>query len=271
MKDNGMPYFTTSDGCKIYFETHGFETANPGLVFLNGTTQTTLNWRPQALYFKDIFRVILYDSRTQGKSAPGKKKLSLDLHANDLSDLLDFLDVKKAHLVGLSHGAHVALALAAKRPKQVARLVLCSIGSKHSARTKTVINSWLEILKKSDLESMAWAVLPIILGEIFLKENEKILDKMVKAIMLRNRKEPLIKNFEAMLTYPSPSCLVDNICHPCLFLSGAEDPLVSPESAKYLAGLCNGGYKKIEACGHTVSVEKPGVFNQLVFEFLQNP
>ena len=197
--------------------------------------------------------------------------MSLDLHADDLSDLLEFLNVEKTHLVGLSHGAHVALALAAKRPEQVARLVLCSIGSKHSTRTKTIINSWLEILKRSDLESMAWAVLPIISGEKFLKENERILDKMVKAIMLRNRKEPLIKNFEAMLTYPSPSSLVDNICHPCLFLSGAQDPMVSPGSAKYLADLCNGGYTEIEECGHTVSVEKPDLFNQLVFEFLQNP
>jgi pimeloyl-ACP methyl ester carboxylesterase len=167
----------------------------------------------------------------------------------------------------LSHGAHVALALAARRPDQANRLVLCSIGSQHTARAKLFISSWLELLKKGDLESMARAILLGISGKKFLKENEKILEKMVKAIVLRNRREPLINHLEAILTYPSPSRLVENISHPCLFLSGAEDQMVSPGSVKYLADLCSGGYKEIEECGHNVYVEKPGVFNQLIFDF----
>ncbi len=40
--------------------------------------------------------------------------------------------VEKAHLVGLSHGAKVALAYAANSPERIHRLVLCSVCAKNT-------------------------------------------------------------------------------------------------------------------------------------------
>ena len=67
--------FKTSDSTNIYYETHGFESSGPAVIFLNGTMQTTFNWRPHARVFKDSFRVILYDARAQGQSELGEKNL----------------------------------------------------------------------------------------------------------------------------------------------------------------------------------------------------
>jgi len=55
-------------------------------------------------------------------SAP-PRHLSLADHADHLDALLDTLNVERAHIVGHSSGALIALQLAAARPKRVAGLV----------------------------------------------------------------------------------------------------------------------------------------------------
>lgn len=262
--------FKTSDSTNIYYETHGFE-SRPVVVFLNGTMQTTFNWRPHARVLKDSFRVILYDARAQGQSELGKKKLSLDLHVQDLSELLHHLKIKKAHLAGLSHGAYVALAFASRLPDFVDSLVLCSINAEKSAQTIIIVKSWLKILKSEGLDALAWAVLPIVFGEVFLKQNKRIIDKMVEAIVVRNNKDALIAQLKALNKYPSPGSLAKNINCPALVISGSQDQLVNPKEAKQLADLCRGCYNEISEAGHSVPAETPDLFNKIVLKFLTQP
>jgi len=259
--------FKTSDRTNIYYETHGFE-SRPVVVFLNGTMQTTFNWRPHARIFKDNFRIILYDARAQGQSELGKKKLSLDLHVKDLSELLHHLKIKKAHLVGLSHGAYVSLSLAFQLPQVVDRLVLCSISAEKSAQTIIIVKSWLEILQLSGLRSLAWAVLPLVFGEVFLKQNKRIVDKMVEAIVLRNNKDALIAQLKAINKYPSPGSLAIKINCPALVISGSQDQLVNPKEARQLADLCKARHEEFSGIGHSIPAEAPELFNRTVLEFL---
>jgi pimeloyl-ACP methyl ester carboxylesterase len=264
-----MPYFKTKDGCRIFFETFGLESHHPAVVFLNGTIQTTINWRPQALCFKKEYRILLYDARAQGKSEVGQSPLSLDIHVDDLFNLLAHIGLQKALLVGLSHGAHVALSMAAKNPAQVDRLVLCSMAAEPSARTRTVVQSWIKILQAAGLEAMAWAALPTIFGEAYLAENRRILDKMVKAVATRNRADALLAHLEAMTRYPPPSLRSAPIRHPTLVISGEQDPLVSPDGAARLAALCRSTHQLLPQSGHTVPIETPHLFNQALAAFFK--
>ncbi|NNK86634.1 MAG: alpha/beta fold hydrolase [Desulfobacterales bacterium] len=261
--------FKTNDGCQIYYETHGFDLSKPAIVFLNGTMQTTFNWRPHTRFFKDSYSVILYDARAQGKSELGKKELSLDLHIQDLIALFDHLEIEKAHLAGMSHGAYVALAFASKFPEYVDRLVLCSAGINSSGELKNVLRSWLEILKFEGLEALARAILPVAFGEKFLKTNKT--DQMIKAITLRNKMASLIAHFEASINYPSPGFFVKNIKCPSLIISAFQDKLVNPKEARELANICRGRHMEIPGVGHSVPVEAPKLFNKLVLEFLTQP
>ena len=263
--------FKTNDGCQIYYETHGFESSKPAVVFLNGTMQTTFNWRPHARFFQESFSVILYDARAQGKSELGKKELSLDLHVKDLINLLRHLKIKKVHLAGLSHGAYVALAFVSKFPDFGDRLVLCSAVIKTNGKMKNVVRSWLEILKYDGLEALARAVLPMAFGEKFLKTNKKITDQLVKAIVLRNKKDALIAQFKAMNRYSSIQLPGKNLERPALVMSGSHDQLVNPKEAKELANICKGRHIEIPDIGHSIPVETPKLFNKLVLEFLTQP
>ncbi len=264
-----MPYFKTKDGCRLFYETFGVEPLKPALVFLNGTTQTTVHWRPQALYFKKEYHILLYDARAQGKSEVGQSPLTLDIHVDDLFNLLLHIGLKKALLVGLSHGAHVALAMAAKNPAQVDSLVLCSMAAEPSARARAAIQSWGKILNANGLEAMAWAALPTIFGEAYRAENRRILEKMVTAIATRNRAEALLAHLDAMMRYPSPSLHGATIRQPTLVISGEKDPLVSPDGAARLAALCRGTHRLLPQTGHTVPIEAPDLFNQALAAFFK--
>jgi pimeloyl-ACP methyl ester carboxylesterase len=265
-----MPYFKTTDGCRLFFETFGVETQKTAVVFLNGTTQTTINWRRQALCFKKEYRILLYDARAQGKSEVGQSPLTLDIHVDDLFNLLVHIGLQKALLVGLSHGAHVALAMAVKNPAQVDRLVLCSMAAEPSARARTALQSWEKILHANGLEAMAWAALPMIFGEAYLAGNRRILDKMVTAVATRNRADALFAHLNAMTRYPSPSLHSATIRKSTLVISGEQDPLVSRDGAARLAALCRGTHRLLPQTGHTLPIEAPDLFNQALAAFFKS-
>ena len=263
-----MPHFKTKDGCRIYYETEGFNSSGPVVVFLNGALQTTVYWKVQSTALKDRFRVLMYDARGQGKSDLGKQELSLECHANDLASLLKHMGIEKANLVGLSHGARVALAYAASSPESVDRLVLCSVSAEPTCRAILFVKSWFEILKDSGLKEMVRTSLPVVFGEKFLKEKKKILNTIVTAIVSRNNKEAVMAQLEAVFAYPLPSEIAKKISAPTLVISASDDLLVTEEGAKELAALCRGSYKKINGVGHSVAAEAPELFNKILMEFL---
>lgn len=263
-----MPYFTTIDRCKIFYTTYGIDMSNPVVIFLNGTTQTTMYWGNQVPAFSKRYGLLLYDARGQGQSDLGTAPISLKLHVSDLKGLLDHLAVARAHLVGLSHGARLALEFTLEFPAMVNRLVLCSAGAQTSARCRTIVRSWLEILKLSDLKAMAWAALPTVFGNKFLKDHQKIIDKIVYAVEIRNSRKALIAQLEAVLNYPPPDNIPLDFNIPSLVLSGSEDPLVEPDDVQQLAHRCRATHERLDGIGHSIPAEAPEIFKKLVLEFL---
>ena len=63
------------------------------------------------------------DSRAQGASTRGRAPLTYELMAADALDVLDALDVQRAHVVGFSDGAIEALLLARDHPGRVASVL----------------------------------------------------------------------------------------------------------------------------------------------------
>jgi len=263
-----MPYFVTQDGCRLYYETEGSDSDRPVVVFLNGTMQSTVNWKPHGMVLKDRFRVLMYDARGQGQTDLGEQPLSLEGHAADLGALLDHLEIEEAHLVGLSHGAKVALSYAAHAPERVERMVLCSVTATLTHRARLFVRSWLETLREAGLEAMIRASLPVVFGEAFLKDKERILDGLVKATARRNSKEGLTAFLEALIFYPPLSRMVRSPSVPALVISTSEDPLVTEGGARELAGLCRGTHKHVTGIGHSVPSEAPQLFDEMVLEFL---
>jgi 3-oxoadipate enol-lactonase len=263
-----MPYFETSDGCRLFYDYQQSDSPKPVVVFLNGLTQTAVNWKAISNHLKENFQVLAYDARAQGRSDPGSSPLSLELHSSDLQELLGYLKIEITHLVGVSHGAVVALEFASRFPANVDRLMLCSVSARPTSRLRLVVKSWLEILERQGLEAMAWATLPVVFGEDFLRHHQTGLEKLVKAIVVRNGRDAVRAQLQASMGYPPLLRIATTMRNPVLVLSGSDDPLVTAIGAHELAELCKGRFRLIPGAGHSLPAEAPELFIEILREFL---
>lgn len=97
------------------------------LVFVHGSLEDLRIWRRQIEQFADHCRALAYSRRYHHPNlAPqdGDPEYTAGLHAADLAELIEKLDLAPAHLVCSSFGGCVALALAVRRPELVRSLVL---------------------------------------------------------------------------------------------------------------------------------------------------
>lgn len=259
-----MPLRFTSDG--LAYETHG-ETSAPAVVFLNGTAQTTLYWQNIARQLRRRRRVVLYDQRGQGHSPPADALVTAAAHLDDLEGLLDDLDIDRADLVGLSHGAYLAAACAAHRPGRVGRLILCGAGDAPTPEGRSIIDRWIATLEREGIERLAAGMLRDVFGPRFLTANADIQPGIARAIVRRNDAVSLAALLRAVQHYP-PLTQVARPGPPCLVVGGERDPLAPPEAARRLAAIYAARYVCLPEIGHSVPVEAGPVFQTLVEEFL---
>jgi 3-oxoadipate enol-lactonase len=263
-----MPSLSLTDETSLHYETHGFERDNPVIVFLNGMSQTTQHWKSHARTLHERYRVITYDARGQGKSDVPTSPPTIERHADDLLAILDAVDVGKVHLVGFSHGARVALGFSARYPERVASLVLVSATARPTALARTIVRSWAEVLDQGGLAAMSWSALPTILGNEFLEKNERMLSNIIKASIQRNTAEGIRQLLAGLTAYPNLDDLAVQVRAPSLVIAGDEDLLVEPSGARELARLCNASYRELPNTGHTIPIERPELFREIIVEFL---
>lgn len=263
-----MPTITTPDGLTLFYKVDGTDDATPPIIFLNGMTQTTRHWASHVRKLREHRMVITYDARGQGDSDPPRRPPTLSTHVEDLLLLLDILQIQQADLVGFSHGARVALGFATDHPERLRRLILTSATAEPTALSRTIVRSWLEVLKAGGLPALSWTSLTHILGPAFLEQNERLLSNIVRASVERNSVEGVHLLLEGLANFPPLDDLAGKISAPTLVISSDQDPLVTINGARKLALLCQGTHKLIKDCGHTIPIERPQLFRQLVTDFL---
>jgi 3-oxoadipate enol-lactonase len=111
---------------RLHYEVDGPEHA-PVVVLANSLGATLRMWDPQIEALTQSFRVVRFDTRGHGGSPVPPGPYTIDELADDVVELLDRLELEKAHYVGLSLGGMIGMRLAAQHPDRVDRLaVLCT-------------------------------------------------------------------------------------------------------------------------------------------------
>lgn len=78
------------------------------LILLHGNGEDHRYFARQIAAFSARFRLVLMDTRGQGRSSAGRGKLNFSVFAQDLLRLMDALHIPKAHLLGFSDGGNLA-------------------------------------------------------------------------------------------------------------------------------------------------------------------
>ncbi|MBN1661617.1 MAG: alpha/beta hydrolase [Anaerolineae bacterium] len=93
------------------------------IVFLHFSGANLMMWERVIPYFQDRYRLILVDLRGHGRSDRPETGYHVDDMARDVAEMMEQLELERAHIVGSSLGAEVGLALAAHYPEKVLSLV----------------------------------------------------------------------------------------------------------------------------------------------------
>lgn len=94
------------------------------IVLVHGNMSSSIHYKPLIDRLKDKYRIIAPDMRGFGDSSYHQSFDDLEVLSDDLILLLDALKVRHYFLGGWSTGGAVALAMAAKRPKDIKKLFL---------------------------------------------------------------------------------------------------------------------------------------------------
>lgn len=104
----------------------------PALLLIHGFLVSHKEWRPILPLLTPHFRCILPDLPGFGaseKPTDGRFPYTREAFAETLGDLLDHLEIDRAHVCGHSMGGAIALTLAADHPRRLERLSLVDSAS----------------------------------------------------------------------------------------------------------------------------------------------
>ena len=120
-RNKAVGKFIKTRGINIYYETYG---EGEPLLIIHGNGGSINNFIYQIPYFAKNYKVILADSRAQGKSVDKGDSLSYEMMTDDLNAMLDTLHLNNCYVIGWSDGGINGLLLAMRHPDKVKKLAV---------------------------------------------------------------------------------------------------------------------------------------------------
>ena len=97
---------------------------SPVLVFSNSLGTDMSMWEEVIPYLLPYFQILQYDTRGLGKSQITTEPYTIQLLGQDVIDLLDTLNIEKAHFCGLSMGGLIGQWLAIHHSERFPKIIL---------------------------------------------------------------------------------------------------------------------------------------------------
>ncbi len=246
-----------------------FEVVGSGdpVILIPGTFADRRTWLKQVGALSSRFQLVLFDPRGVGETPDPGLAFTPDDLAEDVVAVMDAAGVGRAHLVGHSLGAHLALLVAARWPERVRRVVAAGPTLFMDAYLLTVMDEW---------ESLARSNMPVHdlnQGLVLLAFGRATFERLVPAIVREMDRRPISR--ETILRYVECDrrqdlrALAGRIDAPVLVLCGEEDALPGAGQARATARAVPGAQVEIlSGLGHSPHIEAPPAFNRLVTTFL---
>jgi len=288
--------YAKKDNLEIYYRDYGPIDGIPVLLVMGLGGQLTF-WPPYMIKrLQDSgYRPIAYDNRDMGFSTrfesnptflsnylkyylniPIKSEYKLDDMANDAVMLIDYLNIKKSHVIGMSMGGMISQILVANYPErfhsytQIASMV--STPNPTNGPSFKVIRLLQERAFKNATKEERIDRAVRLVSTIGMKgynyNTEEFKDEVGQSIDRSKDDTGFIRQMAAILGTRNRIKKVNNIKIPTLIIHGDIDPLVKPKNAFHSNKLIpNSKLLMIENMGHLI--EEP-VFNKFKDELIQH-
>lgn len=255
-----MPYVTTADGIRAYYDLAG---SGPALVMVHGASQDSLSWQYVLDHFAPFYTVYALDLPGHGKSGMplGGPHTATQQNAQYLLQFLDAAGIQNPVLMGHSMGGGVVAQAAAMAPERIRGLVLVDGASVNVVKSSGYNPRILEMarINPGDWFEVTFRTL---MGT--LSDPARALEVVTDA----RRCIPAVA-FADICAFGGfrMEQILDDIRCPVVIVEGSEDWSVPPESAREVERLLREGKVPVEyiewpGIGHFPQSECPEQFTR---------
>ena len=250
-------------GAEIHYEVYG---KGPAVVFAHGLGGNHLSWWQQVAHFAPSRTCVVFAHRGFPPSSPVPGKAAPDSYADDLSALIQHLELKDVALVAQSMGGWTCLEYALREPGKVRALVMASTSGKldFSQLKNAEVDEWsrrspsmLADLQKRGIHSAG--------GERLYREQPALaqLYAQISELAPVSFRDEVRQNIRHSRNL-APTVL-KALPMPVLFITGDEDWVFPPAAGPAFAKLApQGSAVRVPAAGHSVYFERAAQFNELI-------
>jgi pimeloyl-ACP methyl ester carboxylesterase len=256
---------------RLYYKAYHSSAQAPWVTLIHGVGGSSIVWYKQIREFSKHFNVLVVDLRGHGKSRDlfaaymGREYTFEDI-SMDVIDVLDHLEIKKSHFIGVSLGTILIRVIAELDPSRVESMTLAGAITRLNIRSRFLVTvakvfkpvipfMWLYRLfarilmpNKKHKESRY----------LFIKEARKIYRREI------SRWFKLLRNVNPLLQYHTEQ----NPAIPTLYLMGEEDHLFLQPVRELVKHNNMASLITIKNSGHVCNVDQPAAFNEHAIHFI---
>ncbi|RVT98217.1 alpha/beta hydrolase [Mucilaginibacter limnophilus] len=237
--------FVNIRGFKMYYEIYG---EGEPLLMIHGNGGSTRAFDKQIPYFSKKYKVIVADSRAQGKSTDPTDSLSYEMMADDLNALLDTLKIKQAYVIGWSDGGINSLLLAIRHPDKVKKLAATG----------------------ANLVPDTTGLVPYVYNDI--AKTDKMLLRSMKTSGRTFSLKNAYKVNHLMVLHPHiTAAQLHTIKVPALIINGDHDAIPVKHAVEIAESIPNSYLWILPNSGHSTLVNYKDEFNKTVDDFFSKP
>jgi pimeloyl-ACP methyl ester carboxylesterase len=237
------------------------------VVLLHGLGSSSRDWTFQLPVLEARYRVLAIDLPGHGRTAPSRRPFSVHGMAEDVERRLENEALPAAHVIGVSLGACVGLALALRAPHRVRSLTIIN-GFAH-LRPRGVTTALrmlvrLALLVAAPMPVVAWWVARI----TFPRPEHAALRRQAAESLTATSRRAYVTSVGALIAFDVRAQLGRVRC-PVLVVAGDEDRTVPLASKRDLAaGITGARLCVAQGSGHASHYDAPETVNAALLEFL---
>jgi len=272
--DRKMPYATTDDGVRLFYEETG---SGSPILLIHEFAGDYRSWEPQVRRLSQTHRCVTYNARGYPPSdVPTEPEQYTQQRAvGDAVAVLDHLDIERAHVVGLSMGGFCTLHLGLGHPERALSLVVagCGYGAHPDQRAAFHAES-AENARSFEMEGSAATAQRYMLGPARVPFRDKDPRGWAESTAWLSEHSAVGSALTlrgVQMRRPSLYDLTEqlqSLAVPTLIVTGdTDEPCLEPD-LMLKRTIPSAAMAVMPRTGHACNLEEPAQFNRLVQDFI---